>query len=478
MLERYPDSEYVDDALFLMGDSFYRMSSWADAAASYERYVTRFPEGEHAAAARLGWARSERRIGDTAAAAAALAPILDQSASGVAESEVIYEHALILLATGRRELARETYDRLLVEHPEFARDRELTVEFADAQLAAGEYDDALAAYRALAAATAEPQYRRTIEIRAARALALEGRGAEALEAYERVLAGTIPDSLAAEIEVERGEILESRGEWDAADEAYVRVAELAPGSPTASRATLHRGRIVWRVRGDREAALDVLLDAFIHSPASAWGDSARNESRALARLLHYERIVDGEVPVPQIEREGLARSTAMYRLAEEVLEVEQDREAAAELFWQLAQRYPDSPWRPFAMLASGKLLADGEESIGTGVARMLSLIESYPDHQASDSARREMGFDVPARPGDFYASDPTLMVLTRVLPPAGDPMLEIEDQMNRYGARDQSSRARLRGAGRAMEAEREREQAGDPEDQQPPVPVPEGEPKI
>ncbi|HET7692530.1 MAG TPA: tetratricopeptide repeat protein [Gemmatimonadota bacterium] len=477
VLERYPDSEYVDDALFLMGDSFFRMGSWADAAASYERYVIRFPEGEHAAAARLGWARSERRLGDTAAAAAALAPILDQPASGVAESEVIYEHALILLATGRREQARQTYDRLLAEHPEFARDRELTVEFADAQLEAGEYDDALAAYRALAAATTEPQYRRTIEIRAARALALEGRGAEALDAYDRVLAGALPDSLAAEVEVERGAILESRGEWDAADEAYVRVAELAPGSPTASRATLHRGRIVWRVRGEREAGLDVLLDAFIHSPASAWGDSARNESRALARLLHYERIAEGEVPVPQIEREGLARSTAMYRLAEEVLEVEQDREAAAELFWQLAERYPDSPWRPFAMLASGKLLADGQESIGTGVARMLSLIESYPDHQAADSARRELGFDVPDRPGDFYASDPTLMVLTRVLPPAGDPMLEIEDQMNRYGARDQSSRSRLRGASRAIEAEREREQGENPEGGQPP-PDREGDPQI
>jgi tetratricopeptide (TPR) repeat protein len=477
VLERYPDSEYADDALFLLAESFYRMGEWANAAASYERYVSRFPEGEQASAARLGWARAERRSGDHAAAEIALAPLLD--GGGVADSDVVYEHAMVLLASGQRERALDTYRGLLAEHPEFAQDRELTLEFADVEMAAGEYDSALAAYRALATAISDPQYRRDIEIRAARAMALKGRDTEALAAFDRVLEGVVPDSLAAEVEVERGVILERRGEWDAAETAFQRVSELAPGSAAASRATLHRGRIVWRVREERETALDVLLDAFIHSPSSAWGDSARTESRAVARLLHYQRIADGEVPVPQIEGEGLARSTALYRLAEEILEIEGDREAAAEMFWQLAERFPDSPWRPWAMLASGKLLREGEAAgtMGTGIGRLIGLIEMFPDHPAADSARRDLAFDVPPRPGDFYVTDPRLVVLTRVLPPAGDPMLEIEDQMNRYGARGQSSRARLRGADRELEVERERQQGAAPEAEEPQAPPPPGDPK-
>ena len=35
VLDRYPDSDYVDDALILMAESFYRLGSWGDAAASY-----------------------------------------------------------------------------------------------------------------------------------------------------------------------------------------------------------------------------------------------------------------------------------------------------------------------------------------------------------------------------------------------------------------------------------------------------------
>lgn len=470
VLERYPDSEYVDDALYLLAESLYRLESWVDAAASYERYVARFPEGEQVTAARLGWARSERKTGDYAAAEAALAPLLGESADGAAASEVIYEYALILLATGQRDRAMETYGRLLDEHPEFTADRDLTLEFAEAELAAGEYDSALAAYRALAEAASDPQQRREIEIRTARALALEGREAEALAVYDRVLAGAIEDSLAARIEVERGEILEAREESEAAKLAYGRVAELAPGTTEASRATLHRGRIVWKVDDEREQALDVLLDAFIHSPGSAWGDSARTESRQVARMLHFERIAAGELLVPQIEDAGLARSTAMYRLAEEVLEVESDREAAAEMFWQLVERFPDSPWRPWAMLASGKLLREADDAVGTGHSRLTSLIEEYPDHQAADSARRILGLEVPERPGDFYATDPTLAVLARVLPRSGDPMLGIEDQMNRYGARDRSTAGQVRRG--VVEPDREREQpAENPEAEPPATPI-------
>ncbi|HEY7471160.1 MAG TPA: tetratricopeptide repeat protein [Gemmatimonadota bacterium] len=478
VLERYPDSDYVDDALFLMAESLFRMGSWVDAAASYERYATRFPDGERAGDARLGWARSERRIGDYAAAEAALAPLLASASGGsdATPSDVSYEQAMILLGTGQRERAMETYRRLLAKNPAFARDRELTLEFADAELAAGEYESALAAYGALAEAVSDPLLEREIEIRTARALTLERRDAEALGVYDRVLSGAIGDSLAAEIEVERGEILEGRGEWDAASQAYLHVAELAPGTPAASRATLHRGRIVWKVEDRREEALDVLLDAFIHSPGSAWGDSARTESREVARMLHFERIAAGEVPVPQIEDAGLARSTAMYRLAEEVLEVEGDPEAAAEMFWQLVERFPASPWRPWAMLASGKLLRRGGAASGEGATRLTSLIAQYPDHQAADSARRDLGLEVPERTGDFYAADPTLAVLAQVLPPAGDPMLGIEDQMNRYGARGNSPTARLRGAARDLEVQREREQAETPETQ---APEPqEGDPKI
>ena len=133
-------------------------------------------------------------MGDYAAAETALAPLLESG--GAADGEVVFEHALILLATGRPQRAGETYRRLLEERPEVGADPERTLEFADAQLAAGEVDEALAAYRALAEFAVDPQRRQEIEIRAARALARGGRVGAALEAYDRVLSSAVGRNVA------------------------------------------------------------------------------------------------------------------------------------------------------------------------------------------------------------------------------------------------------------------------------------------
>ena len=239
------------------------------------------------------------------------------------------------------------------------------------------------------------------------------------------------DTLAARIHLEKGELLSSTGEKERAGDEYAQVARLAAGTEAAARATLLRGRLEWEA-GRRDEALAVLLDAFLHAPTSVWADSARTEARAVARLIHYQRLADGEEPVLAFEPE-LARSTALYRLAEEVLTSEADPAAAAALFGRLAERYRDSPWRPLALLANGMLSREAGDRTAAGEA-LRELIAAYPDTPEADSARRLLGEPVPERPEDFYAPPPVLTSLASELPDTEDPMLTISDQLDRYAA--------------------------------------------
>jgi TolA-binding protein len=439
VLDQHGDSGYADDALLLLAQSFYQLGRHRDAATVFREYLTRFPDSDETGLARLGLVRSHRRLGDLGAAEAALGGLLRSTPQGIDEAEVLYEKALIELGLGAHNRAVGTFRQLLEQDPQFAREHNLILQFADAQLNAGQYDAALEAYAAYRDNAADLSAQRQAALKIAHALGLAGQREEALATYTEIIDLGVPDSIAAIAEVERGDLFAADSAWDEAEAAYLRTAELAPGTGIASRATLQRGRIVWRLRRQHEEALDILLDAFLHSPTSAFGESARTESRALARLIHYQQLASGREVVVGIEDASVARSTALYRLGEEILDVESDPDRAAAIFAQLSAEYPDSPWRPRAMLAAG-LLRFRNGSLGTGSANLRSLIAEYPDTPEADSARRELGFDVPERPMEFYAEVPELTALTTALPDVADPMVRIVDQLDRYARRNDRRR--------------------------------------
>ena len=431
VLARDPGSRYADDALLLLGKSLARLERHEDAVSAFRRYVERFPDSDAAAEARLRMARSERLGGDAQTARVELAPLVD-AGGGELSPEILYERAMLDLTTGEHDRAVEAFRTLLQESPEFSREHGIALAFAEAELAAGNYDAALDAYGAYGAGTTDPVARRALALRVARALALADRSEEALSTFDGVLADGPSDTLAARIHLEKGDLLSAAGEGARAAEEYAQVARLAAGTEVAARATLHRGRLAWEA-GRRDEALEILLDAFLHAPTTAWADSARSEARAVARVIHYERLADGEEVVSSIDEPVLARSTALYRLAEEVLLSEEDPASAAELFGRLADQYAESPWRPRALLARGMLARDGTDT-AVGEDPLRELIRQYPDTPEADSARRLLGESVPERPEDFYAAPARLASLASALPEVADPMLRISDQLDRYAA--------------------------------------------
>lgn len=433
MLRRYQDSEYADDALHLMARSFLRLGRYADAAAAFERFVARFPDHERVPSARLDLARTKRLAGNATGAEAALAALAEAGEPGL-EAEILHERALVALASGDNRAAVERFGALLERHPEYAHRARVAMRFADAELAIGEVDAALEVYTRHRDRAVDPAEKREAGLKMARALVAAGRADEALEVYDSLLEEGLPDSFAALVHVERGEVLVDQEKWAEAESTFRRAAEVAPGTPPASRATLGRGRIAWRVEGDREAALEILLDAFLHAPTSAWGDSARTAARHVSEILHYQRLAEGREEVPSVDDPALVRSTALYRFGEEVLDAEEDPAAAAAIFERLVEEHPDSPWWPRALLSAG-LLRRASGEVDQGDALLRRLVEVAPESPEADSARRALGAPVPDRPEGFYGARPVLVTVARALPVPPDPMTRISDQLDRYATR-------------------------------------------
>src|SRR5687767_772340 len=242
VLDRHADSKYVDDALLLMGRSFSQLGRYDDASASFQRLIERFPESELAPTARLELARSQRLLGDHAAAQMALGALVEDP-GGVDPAEILYERGLIALGRDDHTAAIGALRELLQEHPGFARERQVALRFADAELAAGEYDAAIEAYEAYRSEAVDPIQRERITLKMARALSIAGRESDAIATYEDLLEQSLPDSLRALAHAERGELFRAAQRWDEAEADFRRAAELVLGrlrTHGVSRARAHR----------------------------------------------------------------------------------------------------------------------------------------------------------------------------------------------------------------------------------------------
>lgn len=430
MLRRHGDSQYADDALLLMGRSFQRLGRYADAAATYERLVARFPDSELVPRARLGLVRAWRMAGDGDAARVALDRLADLSElpEGVDEREILHERILIALAAEDHVAAVAAFEEMNDRFPGYVRGEDVALRIADAQLAIGDVEAALDAYSTYLRTAPSPVARRTAGFRLARAVAERDRGEEALGLYDRLLDEASSDSISAHVRLERGVLRKEMGRTDEAMEDLRAVRELLPGSALASRAILHAGRILWHTEKRREEALDDFLDAFLHAPGSAYADSARTAARGVSEVLHFRDLVEGDAVVAD------RAATARYRLAEEILSRESDPAAAIEVFVEVVERHPDSPWASRAMLAIGVL--EGRRGRDAESRRWLErLVAEHPETPVADSARRELGLPVPERVAGFYSTPPDLVELLDSLPPIRDPMITVADQLDRYADR-------------------------------------------
>lgn len=65
-LEKYPEGELAEDAMYYLGDAHFGLKSWQNAAVSYAKMLTAYPESKYTASARLKYAQSLLKLADAA----------------------------------------------------------------------------------------------------------------------------------------------------------------------------------------------------------------------------------------------------------------------------------------------------------------------------------------------------------------------------------------------------------------------------
>ncbi len=255
VLEKYPDSELVDDAMFLAGRALYWQRDYAYGGRSFEDLERNFPDSEYVDRARLWRARCLREQGDMGEARALFtALILEGSDVG---GHAGMELGDMAFAGGDLRAAIQDYRTSLRAFPRTPLSDRLWLRIGNAHLSLGgpaDLDSAAVAYgRAIDESRADSvEYRARLN----RGLVLyhQGASAAALEAYRSLLREGRFRLWEGETRILIGRYHRERGAPSEALDEFERVRNDFPGTGVSAMALYQTGLVYLQDRGDRQQA--------------------------------------------------------------------------------------------------------------------------------------------------------------------------------------------------------------------------------
>ena len=380
LLNLYPNSKYVDDAIFLTARAHFAKSEFGFCLRRLNELEERFPVHPWRERALFMRGICYLEDGDEARALADLQRLQDDFPESEHLAEGIYRSGEAEYRLGNWEAAIEAYRRLLAsfEESDWNDEALLRIAYSQRELSA----DSLAVMT-LADLAARGHDRRKVfegQLFAAEILFAQRRYAESRELLDDLepVAGNFQS---------RGEVLllqartdEVAGELEAAVTRLENVATEFPRSNHAAEAWYRIGLIRQNREGDLESALTAFDQAKKEVPRSLFADLAGNKRRAIQELLDYQSNY-GEAPPDSSAAE------IQFRLAENQFLLLENPEAAVLEYRKILDEHPDSPLASRAAYAIAYIQRNNlADSSAARVAAAL-LLERYPESEAASFVR-------------------------------------------------------------------------------------------
>lgn len=393
VLNFHTGSRWVDDAVFLLGASYYGKAAFDSALTTFDDFVRSFPDSDKQAEAQYyrGLCYYEQNEFEEMESAFSEALAIDQDFEYV--DNMLYTRA----RTAERQLdynrAIGAYRQLVSTFPGTDRGEDGLLEIGRLYFESEKYDSALVAYRELVAATKDEERYQTGQLQIGRSLIRLGGADEALDRLRRQLpreegvgrgAGS---DYPPQVRLIMAQALNRMSRHEEAIEELAVVPEKYPSSPYAVEAQ-------YQIGFTYESYMDSLTSA-----ETAYGTAAKMPSRSSFRDLARERLVELKKLIAlssqaTAESEGNAaeekQAEAALKIAELYYFSRREIDLAKGQYQTVIDGYPETSIAPRAAYGLA-WLALREEPADTTLAYQAfrDLVAEYP---ASDQARSAIDF--------------------------------------------------------------------------------------
>ena len=291
LIEMYPKSKYVDDALFLMGKSYYYLEDYLNAHRQLTQLKTGHPKSELIREVDLWLAKTDLALERFDEAREKFETLLNSNVSKRILAEVQFFLGRFYQQQGAFEEAVQAYresDNIGLE------DRKATTMYAIAANydSLRMYDEAADYYHKVLDADLTQEMRFEAEFKYAQMQKKQKRFKEAIRLFERLLGEEVNKEHIPELRLEIADCLMREGDIKDAIIAYRDIALEHKRSKHSARAYYMLGKIHQEYQNDYNRALDAFTQVRQEDRQSEVSDSAETKKRDIQRLMALKRVIE------------------------------------------------------------------------------------------------------------------------------------------------------------------------------------------
>ncbi len=291
LIELYPNSKWVDDALLLLGKSYYYREEYFQSRNYLAELMTDHPQSELISEAEFWMAKTDLALNDYAAAEDRFNHILEREVSDQLREELYYSLGKVFEERGDFENALKSYQMSLDVGIEDLKSKAL---FAIAMNydTMGSYDKAAEFFQRVIDTDPIPEIRYQARFKYAVMMKKLKHYDEAVDLFEILLGGETNSARIVTLNIEIAECLTLQGDINGAITVYQDIIQKWKRTANSSRAYYALGKLYEFHQEDYDRALDSYDQVRLELARSEYADSAAVMGRDIQRLRALQQVVD------------------------------------------------------------------------------------------------------------------------------------------------------------------------------------------
>ncbi|HVP35436.1 MAG TPA: TonB family protein [Terriglobales bacterium] len=373
-----PKSKWVDDALFLIGKSYYNLGDYPKAERKFQELVTSFPKSSLVEESYYYLGLTRYKEGNKVEATEALISILDNPKTKKRKSEVCFELGEIKFGEADYTEAINFYKRMLEQFPKDELNPEAQFRIGEAYFQLKEFAQAKENFSAVR------KYVKQGEL-IYQSIYRTGESAYNLKDYKAGL--NIFTDLSKEKKYTKYlpqiELKIAEGYWlsdslDLALKKYEEVALTYPQTEQSAEAYYRSGLINLEEKRDLKKAQEFFDKTKTDRPASPFAKSALEKSADISKLTSFQEQVTKE--------ESLKVAEPIFNLAEFYLTQMNLPESALVEYQTVVEKYPESGYAPKSVYAIAWIYENIYQDSAKAQEYYRKIIDQYPNSDYSKKA--------------------------------------------------------------------------------------------